>query len=49
MTTYKEGDKVLSGFINKDNAIYLSHKYNYTEAGIRKITSRVNNNIKALN
>lgn len=36
-------------FINKDNAIYLGHKYNYSEAGIRKITSRVNDNIKALN
>ncbi len=36
-------------FINKQNAIYLSHKYNYSEAGIRKITSRVNDDIKALN
>lgn len=36
-------------FINKENAIYLGHKYKYTEAGIRKITSRVNDNIKALN
>ena len=36
-------------FINKNNAIYLGHKYNYTEAGIRQITSRVNNSIKALN
>ena len=36
-------------YIEKQNAIYLSHKYNYTEAGIRKITSRVNDNIKALN
>ena len=36
-------------FINKENAIFLGHKYNYTEAGIRKITSRVNDNIKALN
>lgn len=35
-------------FINKENAIYLGHKYKYTEAGIRKITSRVNDNIKAL-
>lgn len=36
-------------FINKDNAVYLGHKYSYSEAGIRKITSRVNDNIKALN
>lgn len=36
-------------FIKKENAIYLGHRYNYTEAGIRKITSRVNDNIKALN
>lgn len=36
-------------FIEKQNAIYLSHKHNYTEAGIRKITSRVNDDIKALN
>lgn len=36
-------------FIEKQNAIYLSHKHNYTEAGIRKITSRVNDEIKALN
>lgn len=36
-------------FINKQNAIYLSHKYNYSEPGIRKITSRVNDDIKALN
>ena len=35
-------------FIKKDNAIFLSHKYNYSEAGIRKITSRVNDSIKAL-
>lgn len=36
-------------FIEKQNAIYLAYKYKYTEAGIRKITSRVNDNIKALN
>lgn len=36
-------------FINKDNAVYLGHKYNYSEAGIRKITSRINDDIKALN
>lgn len=36
-------------YINKENAVYLGHKYNYSEAGIRKITSRVNDNIKALN
>lgn len=35
-------------FINKENAIFLGRKYNYTEAGIRKITSRVNDKIKAL-
>lgn len=35
-------------FIKKENAIYLGHKYNYTEAGIRKITARVNDKIKAL-
>jgi len=36
-------------FIEKQNAIFLGRKYNYTEAGIRKITSRVNDDIKALN
>lgn len=35
-------------FINKCNALYLSGKYNYTEAGIRKIVNRVNNKIKEL-
>ena len=35
-------------FINKTNAILLGRKYNYTEAGIRKITARVNDKIKAL-
>lgn len=35
-------------FINKTNAILLGMKYNYTEAGIRKITARVNNKIKTL-
>lgn len=35
-------------FINKTNAILLGMKYNYTEAGIRKITARVNDKIKAL-
>ena len=35
-------------FIKKENAIFLGRKYNYTEAGIRKITSRINNSIKAL-
>lgn len=36
-------------FIKKENAVYLGRRYNYTEAGIRQITSRVNNDIKALN
>ena len=36
-------------FIKKENAVYLGRKYNYAEAGIRKITSRVNDDIKALN
>lgn len=36
-------------FIEKENAIFLARRYNYTEAGIRKITSRVNDDIKALN
>ena len=35
-------------FIKKENAIFLGRKYNYTEAGIRKITSRINDKIKAL-
>jgi len=35
-------------FINNVNAVYLGRKYNYTEAGIRKITSRINDSIKAL-
>ena len=36
-------------FVKKENAIILGYKYNYTESGIRKITSRVNDSIKALN
>ncbi len=36
-------------FIKKENAISLGYKYNYTEAGIRKIIYRVNEKIKALN
>ena len=36
-------------FIKKENAVYLGRRYNYAEAGIRKITSRVNDDIKALN
>ncbi len=35
-------------FINKKSAISLSMKYNYSEAGIRMITKRVNNKIKEL-
>lgn len=35
-------------FINKKSTLYLSGKYNYTEAGIRKIKDRVNNKIKEL-
>lgn len=35
-------------FVNKQSALYLSGKYNYTEAGIRKIKDRVNNKIKEL-
>lgn len=35
-------------FINKQSALYLSGKYNYSEAGIRKIKDRVNNKIKEL-
>ena len=36
-------------FINRENAIFLGRKYNYTEAGIRQIASRINKQIKALN
>ena len=36
-------------FVKKYNAIYLANKYNYTEAGIRKIKDRVNIKIKELN
>lgn len=35
-------------FVNKKNALYLAGKYNYTEAGIRKIKDRVNIKIKEL-
>lgn len=35
-------------FIKKENAISLGYKYNYTEAGIRKIAARVNEKIKTL-
>lgn len=36
-------------FIERENAIFLGRKYNYTEAGIRQIASRINKQIKALN
>lgn len=36
-------------FILKQSAIYLSLKYNYSEAGIRKIKDRVNKQIEKLN
>ena len=36
-------------FIENENAIILGRRYNYTAYGIRKIASRVNDNIKALN
>ena len=36
-------------YINKKRALYLANKYNYSEAGIRKITNVVNNKIKELN
>jgi Mor family transcriptional regulator len=36
-------------YINKENALRLSRKYKYTESGIRKIISRVNDKIKELN
>lgn len=36
-------------FIEKENAIFLGRKYNYTEANIRKITGKANDDIKALN
>lgn len=35
-------------FINKKSALYLAGKYNYTEAGIRKIKDRINDKIKEL-
>lgn len=35
-------------FINKENALYLSGKYAYSEAGIRKIVNRINDKIKRL-
>ena len=36
-------------FVEKKSAIYLSMKYNYSEAGIRKIKDRINKEIKKLN
>ena len=36
-------------YINKISALKLSRKYIYTEAGIRKIISRINSKIKELN
>ncbi len=36
-------------FIEKKSALSLSYKYNYSEAGIRKIKDRINNKIKELN
>ena len=35
-------------YINKKSVISLSIKYNYTEAGIRKIKDRINDKIKRL-
>jgi hypothetical protein len=35
-------------FIKKQAALNLSYKYNYTEAGIRKMLNRINNEIKKL-
>lgn len=35
-------------FINNKNALYLTGKYNYSEAGIRQIISRINKQIKDL-
>ena len=35
-------------YIENKNAIYLAGKYKYTEAGIRQIISRINNQIKGL-
>ena len=35
--------------MNKKSIISLAMKYNYTEAGIRKIKDRVNDKIKRLN
>lgn len=36
-------------FIEKKSAVSLSMKYNYSEAGIKKIKDRINNKIKELN
>lgn len=33
-------------FVKKENAVFLGRKYNYSEAGIRKIADRVNKSIK---
>lgn len=47
----KESDKYkicYDYFINKKSALYLAGKYNYSEAGIRKIKDRVNDKIKEL-
>lgn len=35
-------------YIKKENAIKLANRYNYTEAGIRKIKDRINEKIKKL-
>lgn len=48
----KDSDKYIicyNYFVEKKSAIYLSMKYNYSEAGIRKIKDRVNKQIEKLN
>ena len=49
--TEKDSDKYkicYEYYIEKKSAIALSMKYNYSEAGIRKIKDRINNKIKGL-
>ena len=36
----------LDYFVNKENAVFLGRKYNYSEAGIRKIADRVNKKVR---
>ena len=45
---YKYTEVLYDFYINKKSVVALAMKYNYSEAGIRKIKDRINNKIKEL-